>query len=966
MESQAPGTAGPELSNANLIYGQFYSSSGDLHLQGGVSQGADIPEGLLSGFSPQITSDAANPSGLPDSAPALVPALVRASAATPHVPCVDSLTPQGVQDGPGNPADPTFTILLQQNSEIREQNRRLEERLLAMERLVTAFVQSQARGGQGSGDRGPGGRASGEQAQAPLTAGDLEAPGASGESGGSGMPGAAGNAGSAESSKHAQSPKGAGNTPAEQHSDGALHTASSTSPAGSVGPDGALATYTQAQPFPAPLDYAPRGAGAPLGQSHYSAILGPGAGQVPYQLSSQLQSRSQPQNPLPSPGYQAMPFSPAFAGQGLGASPSLLAHSPLDRISTYYSPHPDEAAALQSIAHAGLPYAFRPDIYASEYFGGYSAGEHSSYQPAVIGDCRSDYAMHRGFDSLNEWSYLPSIGGPESAPGQPDGCSEGTARPGLETVQEASSEGEAGLEVRRSRKDGVVSPIAKASSKSAFKGSKPISQPPTWTGAEHRRFLEGLIRYGRSYTRDFEAFVQTRTCRQIRSHAQKYFQKVASINKEAESFNRRWGERFSGLRKMLTNLGEVSARMDLSFLQEGPGVYGESAGPGALNGPGGPGGTKSLGGPGGLKDSKGLDGQIVSPESPRSQGAGLSKNAAKNGSGGAPSGNPDEQRNQGDREGQGGSCLSGNAAEAANLADAQANSARRSSNAGSRATNASLGAGLSHGPGQTSAPVASQRGKPVPPLADPEYSFRDRCQIALRALDSTYTQIGKKFIELYKSCLGSHSDGHVFEKETQFPLSYLSEACKHMRSLFAAQWPDVRVDPAVEPSTGVAALRSLQYAARSIAGGLTARELAIAEVTHTVVRLYCSDQVTQPYVSFLTSSVFARYVSGDAARASRGAPEGALPGADPVGVTMVRFNAKVLSRLAEAYLTATLAGDPRDMEATMQVLETLRLFLTRTRDPLEYIIRNIHKTHKREAPELCALTFSVFLIDCSV
>jgi len=251
--------------------------------------------------------------------------------------------------------------------------------------------------------------------------------------------------------------------------------------------------------------------------------------------------------------------------------------------------------------------------------------------------------------------------------------------------------------------------------------------------------------------------------------------------------------------------------------------------------------------------------------------------------------------------------------------------------------------------------AGGQNSRAVAPLEDPELPFGDRCQITLRVLEATYTQVGKQFIELYKNCLGSHSDGRVFEKETQFPLSYLSEACKHMRSLFSEQWPDVQVDPALEGSVDSPALRSLRFAAKSIAGNLTTKELAIADVTHTVVRLYCSDQVTRPYVSFLNSSVFTRYVSDEASKNTA-----------PLAVNIVRFNAKVLFRLAEAYLTACLAGDPRDMEATMQVLETLRLFLTRTRDPLEYIIRNIHNTHKREASELCALTFSVFIIDCSV
>ena len=43
-----------------------------------------------------------------------------------------------------------------------------------------------------------------------------------------------------------------------------------------------------------------------------------------------------------------------------------------------------------------------------------------------------------------------------------------------------------------------------------------------WTEAEHNRFIEGLKLYGKDW-RLIEEHIGTRTCSQIRSHAQKYY-----------------------------------------------------------------------------------------------------------------------------------------------------------------------------------------------------------------------------------------------------------------------------------------------------------------------------------------------------------------------------------------------------------------------------------------------------------
>lgn len=45
-----------------------------------------------------------------------------------------------------------------------------------------------------------------------------------------------------------------------------------------------------------------------------------------------------------------------------------------------------------------------------------------------------------------------------------------------------------------------------------------------WTQEEHDKFLEGLKLFGKDW-RQIEEFIGSRTCAQIRSHAQKYFNK---------------------------------------------------------------------------------------------------------------------------------------------------------------------------------------------------------------------------------------------------------------------------------------------------------------------------------------------------------------------------------------------------------------------------------------------------------
>ncbi|KAG9408867.1 hypothetical protein AC1031_020712 [Aphanomyces cochlioides] len=55
----------------------------------------------------------------------------------------------------------------------------------------------------------------------------------------------------------------------------------------------------------------------------------------------------------------------------------------------------------------------------------------------------------------------------------------------------------------------------------------------TWTPEEHERFLAGIALYPNGPWKRVAAIVKTRTVRQLRTHAQKYREKLARIERRA-------------------------------------------------------------------------------------------------------------------------------------------------------------------------------------------------------------------------------------------------------------------------------------------------------------------------------------------------------------------------------------------------------------------------------------------------
>ncbi|KAJ1468437.1 hypothetical protein T484DRAFT_1984223 [Baffinella frigidus] len=66
----------------------------------------------------------------------------------------------------------------------------------------------------------------------------------------------------------------------------------------------------------------------------------------------------------------------------------------------------------------------------------------------------------------------------------------------------------------------------------------PGSQTRYWSDEEHQKFLEGVNKFGAKDVRAISFVVGTRTATQVRSHAQKFFMKLASQNKSSDQDTR--------------------------------------------------------------------------------------------------------------------------------------------------------------------------------------------------------------------------------------------------------------------------------------------------------------------------------------------------------------------------------------------------------------------------------------------
>ena len=82
-----------------------------------------------------------------------------------------------------------------------------------------------------------------------------------------------------------------------------------------------------------------------------------------------------------------------------------------------------------------------------------------------------------------------------------------------------------------------------------------------WSPQEHKKFLEGLKSFGKKWTK-IASFIGTRTAMQVRTHAQKYFQKLDKINHDFNSID---GE-LAILPKRLETVPAPSSKHDNSII----------------------------------------------------------------------------------------------------------------------------------------------------------------------------------------------------------------------------------------------------------------------------------------------------------------------------------------------------------------------------------------------------------------
>jgi SHAQKYF class myb-like DNA-binding protein len=87
--------------------------------------------------------------------------------------------------------------------------------------------------------------------------------------------------------------------------------------------------------------------------------------------------------------------------------------------------------------------------------------------------------------------------------------------------------------------------------------------PGRWTGEEHILFLKGLEMHGKGWKK-IAKLIKTRTVVQIRTHAQKYFQKLAKAKKNGHHGdllleNSRFGKRVRGGPALMVRAALVSS-----------------------------------------------------------------------------------------------------------------------------------------------------------------------------------------------------------------------------------------------------------------------------------------------------------------------------------------------------------------------------------------------------------------------
>ena len=78
----------------------------------------------------------------------------------------------------------------------------------------------------------------------------------------------------------------------------------------------------------------------------------------------------------------------------------------------------------------------------------------------------------------------------------------------------------------------MVSSYTRQNSAVTMTDKSSITLGGRWTDAEHRRFLEGLKKFGKDW-RLIEEYIGTRSCSQIRSHAQKYFLRFDNLKDQS-------------------------------------------------------------------------------------------------------------------------------------------------------------------------------------------------------------------------------------------------------------------------------------------------------------------------------------------------------------------------------------------------------------------------------------------------